>query len=246
MTATASSVRESEHPFLSGNFAPVQREFVASELEVTGKIPEHLDGRYLRIGPNPLEDPDPGRYNWFLGAGMAHGLRLRDGKAQWYRNRWVRSAYVADALGERWPGGPHGGGLDFAANTNIIGHAGRTLALIEGGGRPYELTDELETIGGWDFCGTLVGGYSAHPKRDPETGELHAVSYSPLRGNIVQYTVTGVDGKVRHTVDIRLDAHTMMHDFSLTEKYVVLYDLPVALEFGASIRNAPARVVARM
>ena len=56
------------------------------------------------------------------------------------------------------------------------------------------------------------------------------MSYNPLRGNVVQYTVTGVDGKVRRTVSIRLKAQTMMHDFSLTEKYVVLYDLPVALE----------------
>ncbi|MFX0574577.1 carotenoid oxygenase family protein [Nocardia nepalensis] len=246
MTATVASTRESENPYLSGNFAPVQREITATELEVTGKIPEHLDGRYLRIGPNPMSDPDPRGFHWFLGEGMAHGLRLRDGTAQWYRNRWVRSAAVARALGERWPGGPYQGGFDLAANTNIIGHAGRTLALVEAGSRPYELTDELETIGGWDFCGTLFGGYSGHPKRDPATGELHAVSYNPLRGNIVQYTVAGIDGKVRRTVDIRLKAQTMMHDFSLTENYVVLYDLPVALDFGVSLRNAPARAAARM
>ncbi len=165
---------------------------------------------------------------------MAHGLRLRDGKAHWYRNRWVRSADVARKLGETWRGGPTNGGFDFAANTNIIGHAGRTLAITEAGARPYELTDELETVGPSDFCGTLFGGYTAHPKRDPATGELHAVSYNPMRGNIVQYTVTGVDGKVRRTVDIRLKAQTMMHDFSLTEKYVVLYDLPVALDLGAN------------
>ena len=114
------------------------------------------------------------------------------------------------------------------------------MAITEAGARPYELTDELETIGPSDFCGTLFGGYSAHPKRDPATGELHAVSYNPMRGNIVQYTVTGVDGKVRRTVDIRLKAQTMMHDFSLTEKYVVLYDLPVALDLGGLLRSRPA------
>jgi len=57
--------------------------------------------------------------------------------------------------GRKWQDGPHTGGLDFAANTNIIGHAGRTLAITEAGKRPYELTDELETIGPSDFCGTL-------------------------------------------------------------------------------------------
>ena len=177
---------------------------------------------------------------------MAHGLRLRDGKAHWYRNRWVRSADVSRKLGETWPGGPTNGGFDFAANTNIIGQAGKTLAIVEAGARPYELTDELETVGPSDFCGTLFGGYTAHPKRDPATGELHAVSYNPMRGNIVQYTVTGVDGKVRRTVNIRLRAQTMMHDFSLTEKYVVLYDLPVALDFGTRLSSRPAKAVAAL
>ena len=243
---TAAPVRETENPYLNGNFAPVREEITALDLDVTGAIPEYLDGRYLRIGPNPIGDPDPARYHWFLGSGMAHGLRMRDGKAHWYRNRWVRSADVARKLGETWRGGPTNGGFDFAANTNIIGQGGRTLAIVEAGARPYELTDELETVGPSDFCGTLFGGYTAHPKRDPATGELHAVSYNPFRGNIVQYTVTGVDGKVRRTVDIRLRAQTMMHDFSLTEKYVVLYDLPVALDFGSNVHSRRAKTVATL
>lgn len=245
MTTAASRVRETENPYLSGNYASVREETTAIGLDVTGTIPDYLDGRYLRIGPNPLGDPDPAKYHWFLGDGMAHGLRLRDGKAHWYRNRWVRSAAVARALGEPWAGGAHAGGVDFAANTNIIGHAGKTLAIAESGVRPYELTDELETVGPSDFCGTLFGGYTAHPKRDPATGELHAVSYNPMRGNIVQYTVTGVDGKVRRTVNIRLAAQTMMHDFSLTEKHVVLYDLPVALDLSGALKNRPAKAVAK-
>ena len=90
-------------------------------------------------------------------------MRLRDGKAHWYRNRWVRSADVARKLGETWSGGPTDGGFDFAANTNIIGQGGRTLAIVEAGARPYELTDELETVGPSDFCGTLFGGYTPTP-----------------------------------------------------------------------------------
>ena len=46
-----------------------------------------LDGRLLRIGPNPVVDPDPATYHWFTGDGMVHGLWLRDGKASTYRNR---------------------------------------------------------------------------------------------------------------------------------------------------------------
>ena len=243
---TAAPVRETENPYLNGNFAPVAEEITALDLDVTGTIPSYLDGRYLRIGPNPIGDVDPARYHWFMGSGMAHGLRLRDGNADWYRNRWVRSADVARKLGETWRGGTTEGGFDFAANTNIIEQGGRTLAIIEAGASPYELTDELETVGPSDFCGTLFGGYTAHPKRDPATGELHAVSYNPVRGNIVQYTVTGVDGKVRRTVDIKLRAQTMMHDFSLTEKYVVIYDLPVALDLSLILHKRPAKTVANL
>lgn len=243
---TRASKTPTGNPFLEGNFGPVTSEVTATELSVTGTIPDFLDGRYLRNGPNPIGEQDPDRYQWFLGAGMVHGLRVGDGRAQWYRNRWVRSAGVARALGETWRSGPGEGGLDFSANTNVIGHAGRTLAIVEGGARPYELNDELETVGPSDFCGTLRGGYTAHPKRDPATGELHAVSYSPFRGNRVQYSVTGVDGKVRRTVDIELDASPMMHDFSLTERYVILYDLPVVLDFTAMTHTWHTRAVARM
>ena len=81
--------------YLQDNFAPVTEELTATDLAVTGTLPDHLDGRYLRIGPNPLHDPGE-HYHWFLGEGMVHGVRLRDGQAQWYRNRWVRSADVAE------------------------------------------------------------------------------------------------------------------------------------------------------
>ncbi len=94
---------------------------------------------------------------------MVHGIRLREGRAEWYRNRWVRFAEVAQALGEPVRPGPVHAGMDFAANTNVIGHAGRTFALLEAGARPYELTYELDTVGPTDFGGTLPAGYTAHP-----------------------------------------------------------------------------------
>ena len=185
----------STNPYLQGHFAPVSEEVTATELPVDGELPEALCGRYLRNGPNPLTAPEPSTYHWFTGDGMVHGLRLRDGRAAWYRNRWVRSAAVARTLGEEWPRGPVHADMDFAANTNVIGHAGRTFALVEAGARPYELTDELETIGPSDFGGTLSGGYTAHPKRDPRTGELVAVSYFFGWGDDVEVTVVGTDGK---------------------------------------------------
>ncbi|OBH44790.1 carotenoid oxygenase family protein [Mycobacterium mantenii] len=220
------------NPYLEDFLAPVGAEVTAHDLRVTGRIPEHLDGRYLRNGPNPAAEVDPAVYHWFSGDGMVHGVALRDGQARWYRNRWVRSPSVCRILGEPAPGrlDPRAGMLSLGANTNVLSHAGRTLALVEGGVANYELTEELDTVGTCDFDGTLAGGYTAHPHRDPRTGELHAVSYSFTRGRTVQYSVIDVAGRARRTVDIEVGGSPMMHDFSLTDKYVVIYDLPVTFD----------------
>jgi carotenoid cleavage oxygenase len=215
--------------YLEGGFAPLHQEYTLTDLEVTGAIPDYLDGRYLRNGPNPIGEIDPELYHWFVGDGMVHGIRIRDGKAEWYRNRWVRGPHAAKVLGESPPAGNFGLS-PIGANTNVIGHAGKTMALVESGVACYELTDELETVGICDFDGTLTGGYTAHPKRDPATGELHAVSYSMYRGNTVQYSVIDVDGRARRTVDVTVAGSPMMHDFSLTEHHVVFYDLPVTFD----------------
>ncbi|BBX48132.1 carotenoid cleavage oxygenase [Mycobacterium cookii] len=220
------------NPYLDDFLAPVSAEVTATDLPVTGHIPDFLDGRYLRNGPNPVAEVDPATYHWFTGDGMVHGVALQDGKAGWYRNRWVRSAAVRAQLGEPATDAPdpRTGMQSLGANTNVLAHAGKTLALVEGGVANYELTDDLDTVGTCDFDGTLYGGYAAHPHRDPRTGELHAVSYSFARGNTVQYSVIDIHGHARRTVDIEVSGSPMMHDFSLTDRYVVLYDLPVTLD----------------
>jgi len=229
---TSAQAVETHNPYLEGFLAPVRAEVTATDLPVTGHIPEHLDGRYLRNGPNPAAEVDPATYHWFSGDGMVHGVALRDGKARWYRNRWVRSLSVSAALGEPAPArlNPRAGILSLGANTSVLSHAGRTLALVEGGVANYELTEELDTVGTCDFDGTLYGGYTAHPHRDPRTGELHALSYSFARGRTVQYSVIDTRGRARRTVDIAVSGSPMMHDFSLTDKYVVIYDLPVTFD----------------
>ena len=191
--------------FLHGPFAPVEEEITAFDLPVTGSVPAGLNGRYLRNGPNPLGLEDPGyRFwegHWFLGPGMVHGVRLRDGKAEWYRNRWVRSRQLAEATDETWPAGPVHNDMDFAANTHIIAHAGRYLATVEAGPLPYELSGELDTLGPCDFAGTLPGGFAAHTKLDHATGELHAIAYF-WAWDHVQHVIIGADGTVSRTTDI--------------------------------------------
>ena len=229
----------STNPYLEGDFAPVQEERTETNLNVEGHLPEFLDGRYLRIGPNPIS-ANPSKYHWFLGSGMVHGLRIRDGRAEWYRNRYVRSAAVARALDEK-PAAkdPVHAGFDLSPNTHVIGHGGRTFALVEAGPRPYELGFELETLGPCDFDGTLPGGYTAHPLRDPATGELHAISYFFGWANKVQYSVLGADGRIKRTVDIEVGGSPMMHAFSLTEHHVVVYDLPVTFDPRKAAKSAP-------
>jgi carotenoid cleavage dioxygenase len=217
--------------FLQGSFAPVTEEVTAFDLPVTGTLPVELNGRYLRNGPNPLGVDDL-NYHWFMGAGMVHGVRLADGKAEWYRNRWVRSRAVAEARGETWRGGPTHDDMDFAANTHIIGHGGRTLATVEAGPLPYELTYELDTVGPCDFGGTLPGGFAAHTKLDQPSGELHAIAYY-WAWDHVQHVVIDADGSVTRTTDIAVADGPMMHDFALTSTYVVLLDLPVTFSLNA-------------
>jgi carotenoid cleavage dioxygenase-like enzyme len=223
--------------FLQGPFAPVEEEITAFDLPVTGSLPVELNGRYLRNGPNPLglDDPDYRFWegHWFLGPGMVHGVRLRDGKAEWYRNRWVRSQALAEAMDEKWPGGPVHADMDFAANTHIIAHAGRYLATVEAGPLPYELSGELDVLGPCDFAGTLPGGFAAHTKLDHATGELHAIAYFWAWGH-VQHVIIGAGGTVSRTTDIPVADGPMMHDFALTPGYVVLLDLPVTFSLGAA------------
>jgi carotenoid cleavage dioxygenase len=230
--------------YLEGNYAPVHEEITATDLSVTGTIPDGLNGRYLRNGPNPLEAPEPSTYHWFGGDGMVHGIRLRDGRAEWYRNRWIRAPHIAAALGEPPPPDTRNhGGMNFGPNTNVIGHAGRTFALVEAGAMPYELTHELDTVGPSDFGGTLSGGYTAHPKRDPSTNELYAVSYFWGWGNDVEVTVIDNDAKVRSARRVTLAGPVSLHDTAITQKWIVLLDLPVLfdLELVSSGSRFPYR-----
>ena len=112
--------------FRVGNYAPVSDELTTFDLPVEGAIPRELNGWYLKNGPNPRQETP----HWFTGDGMIHGVRLENGRASWYRNRWVRTesfdkpALVYNADGTR---NLHAS----VANTNVINHAGKTLALVE-------------------------------------------------------------------------------------------------------------------
>lgn len=211
---------------------PVAEEATVLNPTVIGELPAELDGSFLRIGPNPLGEVDPARHNVLAGDAMVHGLRIRDGRVEWYRNRWVRTDRVSRAFGELAAPGPRHG-LSDNCNGNLIRHAGRTYAVGDAGALPTELSGELATVARSDFDGTLPAGFSAHPEIDPLTGEMHAIAYYHELPHI-QYLIIGVDGRVRKAEPISMKNTPMMHAFSLTERYAVIYDLPVTFSPAAA------------
>ncbi|MEY4270056.1 MAG: hypothetical protein RLZZ58_1272, partial [Pseudomonadota bacterium] len=214
------------HPYLHGIHTPMTKEVTLDALHVTGTIPPALKGRYLRNGPNPVTPPDPASYHWFSGDGMVHGLRIEDGKALWYRNRWVRGADVAKALGEPVPPGPRREGLD-SPNTNVVGLGGRTWAIVEAGGMPTELTDTLDTIAHNGFDGTLKNAFTAHPHLDPETGQAHAICYRGDAMDRVWHVVIDQDGHCIREEPVTVADGPSIHDCAITRNYVLVFDLPV-------------------
>lgn len=232
-TATTAPAPSATSKWMSGPYAPLEQELTAFDLPVVGELPRELTGRYLRNGPNPIGPVDPVNHHWFVGDGMVHGIRLRDGAAEWYRNRWVRSTRVSEALGEPPAPGERHGGME-TANTNVIGVGGRTFAIVEAGGRPVELDTELATIAHSDLGGTLPHGYAAHPKVDPATGELHAIAYHWALP-YVEYVVVGADGLVAQVEQVDVTDGPMIHDCSITERWMVVYDLPVTFNLEAAM-----------
>ncbi|TXS45095.1 9-cis-epoxycarotenoid dioxygenase [Streptomyces sp. uw30] len=221
-------------PHLAGNFAPVLDEVTVTELPVTGAVPPELTGWYLRNGPNPQEAASA---HWFTGDGMVHGVRLEGGRAVSYRNRWVRTptletgATVYDENGE----------MNLAnskANTHVVRHAGRTLALVETS-FPYELScaagSELDTLGAYDFGGRLHTPMTAHPKTCPVTGELHFFGYGGLSAPYLTYHRADADGELTVSRPVDVPAHTMMHDFHLTRNHVVFMDLPAVFSVERAV-----------
>ncbi|MEU8523581.1 carotenoid oxygenase family protein [Streptomyces sp. NPDC048577] len=209
-----------EKPYISGHFTPVADEITGHELKVRGTLPPELNGRYFRNGHNPKPGITP--THWFRGEGMLHGVRLKDGRAEWYRNRWVRTPFL--------DGVPFTGTeLDVsAAATNIIFHGGRYLALQEAN-LPWEVSAGLDTIGVYDFGGKLTSSMTAHPREDPQTGELHFFSYSPFPPYLTHY-VADASGAIVSSQVVDGSGPSLMHDFAITREHVVFINSPVVFD----------------
>lgn len=219
-----------------GNYAPVTQEIEADGLTVRGTLPPELVGTLFRNGPNP-RFPAPTTH-WFGGDGMIHAISLADGCAT-YRNRWVRTPKWRDedragrllfrTFAGKLPDAPEWVGTDRGvANTNIVWHADRLLALEEGH-RPTQMAPRsLETFGYAEY-GAQQGPFTAHPKIDPRTGEMLFFGYN-ADGPFTPAISTGtIDAQGRLTRYMKFEAPycSMVHDFMMTEHHLLFPILPL-------------------
>ena len=235
------------NPYLSGNFAPVRTED-DFELTVRGELPAGLAGLLYRNGPNPQFEPRDADYHWFIGDGMIHAFEIGQGRVS-YRNRWVRTPkfqterLAGHALFGSWGNpltsdesvlGTDGG----VANTNIVQHAGRLLALEEAHA-PFELEQRsLAPRGAYN----LGGRVTAHPKIDPRTGEMIFFAYAdddmPLT-NKVSWGVANADGSLQRRETFEAPYCSMIHDFMVTENYVLIPVLPLTGSMARAMEGGP-------
>ncbi|ORV14907.1 9-cis-epoxycarotenoid dioxygenase [Mycobacterium celatum] len=215
--------------FRTGNYAPVPDELTAVDLPVEGRIPSELNGWYLRNGPNPLD----AQGHWCVGDGMVHGVRLENGRVAWYRNRWVRTESFRHSFPAYNPDGSRNL-RSSVANTHVVRHAGKTLALMETS-LPYEITNDLKTLGAYDFGGRLADAMTAHPKICPDTGELHFFGYGSISEPHVTYHRANAEGELIISRPVDVPALTLMHDFALTAEHVVFLDLPVVFDLSVAL-----------
>jgi carotenoid cleavage dioxygenase-like enzyme len=228
-----SAPQTEETPFhMQGNFAPVTDEVTATDLAVEGALPPELSGLYVRQSANPITGHSD---HWFLGDGMVHGIRIENGRAVWYRNRYVKTPYLENPDIARIS---DQGVIDRTvskANTHILKHAGELLALEEGSS-PYVLDDELETQGTKDYDGKLVSAFSAHPKICPVTGEMLSFGYGQFEPYLV-YLRVSPDGKLVQSEEITVGGPTMMHDFAVSERHAIFMDLPVVFSLEDALKG---------
>ena len=235
-------------PYLTGNFAPVRSEDTYSDVPVVGSIPDQLEGTFYRTGPNPQFEPRDPNYHWFAGDGMVHAFRVSGGRVS-YLNRYVHTPKwraeneagraLFGTFGHPMTTEPAYVGRDSGvANTNILWHGGRLLALEEGH-QPFEMDPrDLSSRGYLDYAGTAKR-FTAHPKIDPETGELIFFGYmtgDTLFSNGMAYGVVNRQGVVTRLDRFEAPYSSMVHDFLVTQNHVLFPILPLtgSLERAAS------------
>ena len=231
------------------NRGPIPMECDAPFLKISGELPRDLSGTLYRNGPNPQFDA-PGAH-WFVGDGMLHAFHLEGGRAS-YRNRWVRTPKwqaehdagraLFGGFGRKMPDAPAELTDGGVANTNIISHAGRLLALEEGH-LPTEIEPgTLATRGYCNYGGRIAGPFTAHPKIDPLTGDMVFFGYNaagPFTPTL-SFGSVYASGQVTRVDRFEAPYASMVHDFIVTENYLLFPVLPITGSMARAMGGGPA------
>ncbi|MEO7853507.1 MAG: carotenoid oxygenase family protein [Rubrivivax sp.] len=239
-----------DNPYLSGYYAPLHMECDAAHLPISGEWPKQLNGTLYRNGPNPQFAPR-GPYHWFAGDGMLHAFHVENGEVA-YRNRWVQTPkwQLEHAEGEGLSGAFGNPRYSDArivqlnstvANTNVVWHAGRLLALEEGHA-PFEIdASTLASKGYHDFAGKLRGPMTAHPKLDATTGEMVFFGYA-TEGRFtpgMALHVVDRDGVLTHSQTFEAPFASMVHDFVVTRDWIIVPIFPLTGSMERAMKGAP-------
>jgi carotenoid cleavage dioxygenase len=229
-------------PFQGYN-APSRVEADIFDLEVHGELPKGLRGVWYRMTPDPQFPPRMGDDIYLSGDGMISSFRFGEGWCD-YRSRYVRTErFLAERKARRalfgayrnaFTDDPAVAGMDrTVANTSPIWHGGRLFATKEDG-LPYEVDPEtLETRGRFDWNGKLkTRTVSAHPKIDPATGELLFYGYeaSGDGSRDMSFCVADKDGELVREEWFQAPYPGMVHDFAITEDYVIFPIFPTIVD----------------
>ena len=221
-------------------------------LELDGHWPAALRGRFYRNGP-ALNERDGQRYHhWFAGDGMVQQFSFSGGARPQVRHvgRLVRTAkleaerkagkFLYSAYGTRVEGDAPSQGPDTynVANTNALEHAGRVLAMWEGGSAYALRPDDLSTLGPvtWQE-GLAQMPFSAHPKLDAAG---HLWNFGSAGANLVVWHVDPAGRLVRAQTGESPYPGGMAHDAAITAQYIVLPLPPIKLHFGEDIASGHA------
>lgn len=241
-----------DHPYLSGHHQPVRFESTAPDLIIEGEIPADLAGVFYRNGPEPLYPTREGDYHWFDGDGMIYAFHIADGRASML-NRWAKTEKfkLERAAGKRLFGmfgnpmtadASVQGKAYNTANTNIILHGGKLLALMEGAPALELSPYDLETLGEETYAGSITTTFSAHPKVDHFTGELvniGAMVNGPMGQPQIRYDVIDRSGAVTKAERIDMPNNALMHTFFLTENWAVFPVIPIDVSLPRFMQGGP-------
>jgi carotenoid cleavage dioxygenase len=232
---------DDDHPYRTGAWRPNTVEYDATDLDVTGDLPDDLAGVYLRNTENPVHEAIDDRYHPFDGDGMLHSISFEGGAAT-YRNRFVRTAgFDAEqaAGGALWAGLAESpakstrdgwgarGRMKDASSTDVVVHAGDAVTSFYQCGDLYALDPvTLDQRGARRWPDAMPGGISAHTKVDQRSGELLMFGYS-TQAPYLHYGVLDAAGELVHATPIELPGPRLPHDMAFTERFAIFNDCPL-------------------